>query len=174
MEDAPIQWFHGIQKHPLIDLEEVPPSLQRGSDFEEHIMGRSAAGKAFHEAEAKTLLRLATHARSRTLRNPQLGQSVYYFRRGKGSKKPGYLGPAKVIAIEPSHDDTLGSSVIWLSHAATLVRAAPEHLRAAAPIETQVHDMIVHGSQQPPRIVPKKSSDINRSTLHGTWTTTNG
>ena len=103
---APIQWFHGTKKHPLIDSEEAPPSLQAGTEFEEHLMRRAAAAKAFHEAEAKSMLRLALLARSRTIRNPQPGQTVYYYRRGKGSKKPGYLGPAKVVAVEPPNGET--------------------------------------------------------------------
>ena len=120
-------------------------------------MRRAIAAQAFHAAEAKTLLRLAMHARSRTIRNPQVGQSVYYFRRGKGAKKPSYYGPAKVIAVEPPNGDTLTSSVIRLSHAATLIRAAPEHLRAATPLETQVHDIMIHGDQQAPSIVPREA-----------------
>ena len=103
------------------------------------------------------MLRLALHARTRTIRNPQVGQMVYYFRRGRGTKKAGYLGPARVIAIEPPHGETLGSSVIWLSHAATLIRAAPEHLRAATPLETQLYDVLIHGTPQAPSIVPKEA-----------------
>ena len=55
---APIQWLHGTKKHPLIDSEEAPPSLQAGTEFEEHVMRRAVAAQAFHEAEAKTMLRL--------------------------------------------------------------------------------------------------------------------
>ena len=109
---SPIQWFHGKDKHPLIQAAEVPPSLSAGSDFEQNLLRRTQAAKAFHEAEAKTMLRLATIARSRTLRNPQLGQTVYYYRRGKGSHKSGYRGPARVIAVETPHGDTQTSSVI--------------------------------------------------------------
>ena len=148
--------------------------LQRGTEFEQHVMRRTAAAKAFHEAEAKTMLRLALLARSRTIRNPHLGQAVYYFRRGKGSKRAGYLGPARVIAVEPPPGETQGSSVVWLSHAATLIRAAPEHLRAATPLETQVYDIMVQGSPQAPSIVPKE--DHQRLGRHylGIGTTTHG
>ena len=109
------------------------------------MLRKAEAAKAFHEAEAKTMLRLALLARSRTIRDPQLGQAVYYFRRGKGMKGRQYLGPARVIAVEPPQGDTQTSSIVWLSHAATLIRAAPEHLRAATPLET------IHG--------PRTSSD---------------
>ena len=107
------------------------------------------------------MLRLAVHGRSRTIRNPQIGQTVYYFRRGKGSKKGGYLGPAKVVAVEPPQGETKGSSVVWLSHSATLIRAALEHLRAATPLEAQVFD-IVHGTQSAPSIVPKEAQQLKR------------
>ena len=110
------------------------------------------------------MLRLALLARSRAIRNPQVGQTVYYFRRGRGAKKSGYLGPAKVIAVEPPQGDTKASSIIWLSHAATLVRAAPEHLRAATPLETHIYDVIVQGSPQAPSVVPQQAK--SRPTLH--------
>ena len=120
-------------------------------------MRRAVAAQAFHEAEAKTMLRLALLARSRTIRNPQPGQTVYYYRRGKGSKKAGYLGPAKVVAVEPPQGDTHTFSVVWLSHAATLIRAAPEHLRTATPLETQIHDIVVQGAPQAPSVVPQQA-----------------
>ena len=74
--------FNG-SKHPLIDSDDVPPSFSQGPDFEAHILRRAQATRVFHEAEAKTMLRLATLARSRTIRTPQLGQTGYYYRRGK-------------------------------------------------------------------------------------------
>ena len=40
----------------------------------------------------------------------------------------GYRGPAKVIAIEKGQSGA--PMVAWLRHAGTLIRAAPEHLRA--------------------------------------------
>ena len=99
---SPTQWFHGTVRHPLLDSDQVPPSLSPGSDFEENLLRRAQDAKAFHEAEVKTMLRLATLSRSRTLRTPQLGQTVYYYRIGnKNSQKPRYLGPTRVIAVEP-------------------------------------------------------------------------
>ena len=38
-----------------------------------------------------------------------------------------------------------------------LFRAAPEHLRAATPLETQVYDVMIQGSPQAPSIVPKEA-----------------
>ena len=101
------------------------------------------------------MLTLAQHARARTLRNPQVGQIVYYFRRGKGKQENGYKGPARVIAVEPASHEGQASSVIWLAHGATLVRAAPEHLRVATPLETNVYD-VVEGTAAPPQPDAKK------------------
>ena len=48
-----------------------------------------------------------------------------------------------MIAVEPPlTSDTQCSSVVWLSHGGTLIRAAPEHLRNATPLETTVYDVI--------------------------------
>ncbi len=35
--------------------------------------------------------------------------------------------------------------------------AVPEHLRAATPLETQIYDVIVPGSQQAPSVVPPQA-----------------
>ena len=36
--------------------------------------------------------------------------------------------------------------VAWLSHAGTLIRAAPEHLRMATSLETRTYDILQEGS----------------------------
>ena len=108
---------------------------------------------------------MALQARSRTIRNPQLGQTVYYFRRGKGRQNTGDRGPARVIAVEPPTSDTTASSVIWLSHGAHLVRAAPEHLRVATPLETTVFD-VIQGTAAPPGVVLNEGG---RRTLQGRY-----
>ena len=56
--------------------------------------------------------------------------------------------------MEPPQGDTQTSSVVWLSHAATLIRAAPEHSRTATPLDTQIYDIVVQGSAQAPSAVP--------------------
>ena len=56
----------------------------------------------------------------------------------------GYRGPAKVIAVEKG---TSGAPVVaWLSHAGTLIRAAPEHLRMATSLETRTYDILSESS----------------------------
>ena len=86
---SPAQCILGLS-HPLIDSEHVGPNINRNSPFEESLQRKVAASQAFHEAEAKTILRMAATARSRTLKNPEAGQLVFYFRRGKDKSNIGY------------------------------------------------------------------------------------
>ena len=149
---TPAQWFHG-RSHPLLDGDHVPPTMEDGGDYEQHIIRRATAATAFHEADARSIIRLASAARSRTLPNPQVGDIVYYFRRQKGKKDratPGYRGPARIIAVEPNvNSEVIAPAIVWLSHAGTLIRAAPEHLRRATPVEVTIND-VVHGDAANP------------------------
>ena len=83
---------------------------------------------------------MAAKARSRVLSEVHAGQLVYYFRRGKRKGDRGYRGPAKVIALEKGQGQA--PMVAWLSHAGTLIRAAPEHLRMATSLETRTYDIL--------------------------------
>lgn len=143
-----MQWFHG-RSHPLMDGTEVPPSLAEGSEFEHHLHRKTTAATAFLKAEARNMLRLALAARSRKIRDPEAGQIVYYYyRRGKERAESGYRGPARVIAVE-RNPERAAASIVWLAHGTTLVRAAPEHLRMATPLEYSVHD-VIRGEASPP------------------------
>eukprot|EP00959_Pyramimonas_sp_CCMP1952_P307203 6429889-Pyramimonas_sp.AAC.1 len=75
-------------------------------------------------------MRAALDARPRPLREFRAGDRVACWRRGrgKGRQKDGkknarWHGRATVLGEENGH--------YWLSHAGTLIRAAPEHLRHA-------------------------------------------
>ena len=111
-----------------------------GSEFEEHLIRKTRAAQEFHAADAKNILKMASRARSRTLLDVQAGQLVYYYRRGKRKDQAGYRGPAKVIAVERGEGGAV--QVAWLSHSGTLIRAAPEHLRMATPLETKSVDVL--------------------------------
>ena len=94
------------------------------------------------------------------------GQIVYYLRRGKGTKRPTYRGPARILACEPPEagSECRGVSIVWLSHAGVLTRAAPEHLRFATPVEISVEQSI-RGDAAPPGIAIHRSvtgKDNNR------------
>ena len=69
------------------------------------------------------MLHMASKARARVLSEVQAGQLVYYFRRGQRKGDRGYRGPAKVITVEKGQGQA--PMVAWLSHAGTLIRAAP-------------------------------------------------
>ena len=89
---------------------------------------------------------------------PEPGQIVYYLRRGKGNKRPTYRGPARVLACEKpeSGNQAHGVSVVWLSHAGVLIRAAPEHLRVATPVEVSV-ETAVRGEAAPPGLAIQRT-----------------
>jgi len=150
---SPAQWQLSRQ-HPLTKTTEVPPLNEDDSPFVRHLQRRHQAASAFLEAEAKTILRLASHARSRELKTISPGDVVYYFRVGKGAgakAKGSYRGPARVLAVEPPEGAGSRSiTVVWLSHGAQLIRAAPEHLRMATPLEIEV-DQFVTGPQADPK-----------------------
>ena len=78
-----MQWFVGRSRHPLVGTSEASPSLMPGSEFEDHLVRKTRAAQELHAADAKNILKMASKARSRVLREVQAGQLVYYFRRGK-------------------------------------------------------------------------------------------
>ena len=137
---TPMQWFVGRSRHPLVGTSEASPSLMPGSEFEEHLIRKTRAAQEFHAADAKNILKMASRARARVLQDVQAGQLVYYFRRGKRKDEAGYRGPAKIIAVERGEGESV--QVAWLSHSGTLIRAAPEHLRMATPLETRSVDAL--------------------------------
>ena len=145
---SPRQWMHS-RTHPLLQADAVSPNLTPGSNFENHLERRMLAAQHFHYADARNLLRLAVLARSRVLSNPQVGDVVYYFRRHR-SNRPQYFGPGRVLAVEPPEVDAHGSSVVWISHSGTLIRAAPEHLRQATPLEVQMEEIAHPGASRVP------------------------
>ncbi len=120
---SPIQWFVGRSRHPLVETSDVSPALAPGTEFEQHLMRKVKAAQEFHAADARNILKMASTARSRVLSDVHAGQTVYYFRRGKKKEDRGYRGPAKVIAVERGQGPA--PIVAWLSHAGTLIRAAP-------------------------------------------------
>ena len=90
---------------------------------------RLAASKAFHEADAEQALKNALHAGHRTSRDFEVGQLVYFWRKGTdGPKKnrPGFWrGPCRVVLTSPP-------SVVWINFKGFVVKAAPEQLRLAS------------------------------------------
>ena len=90
---------------------------------------RLAASKAFHEADASQALKNALHGGPRPIRDFEVGQMVYFWRKGTdGPKKnqPGFWrGPGRVVLTSPP-------STIWVNYRGFIVKAAPEQIRLAS------------------------------------------
>ena len=100
-----------------------------GSAFREALRLRSAARKAFVEADNCSSLRRALLRRSRPVRDKyEVGDWVLYWRKKGGNLRREHgrwFGPARVAMVE-------GLKVVWLTHANKLIRASPEQLRPAS------------------------------------------
>ena len=102
-----------------------------GSKFHDHLARREAARIAFVRADSCAALRRALHARSRPDRiRFSIGDSIMYWKDGKGAHSGSWHGPAKVLMIE-------GSNLVWVSHMTKLFRCAPEHVRPLSQDEAQ-------------------------------------
>ena len=144
------QWHLG-RLHPLTQSHDVPPAFGE-DEFLKHVQRRKVAQQHFIEADARSMVRLASLARARTVFDVQAGDIVYYFRRGRRQGRTNLgvvLGPAKVLAVErPGSQGVATPTVVWLGHGIQLIRAAPEHLRRATPLEVSLSNF-VHDSRFP-------------------------
>jgi len=90
---------------------------------------RLAAARAFHEADCQQAIKNTLHAGPRRLQDYEVGQTVYFWRKGmEGAKRdsPEYWrGPARVVLTSPP-------STVWLNYRGYIVKAAPEQLRMAS------------------------------------------
>ena len=141
---SPAQWHIG-RNHPLTQSQSVPPAYKE-DEFLQHVHRRTTAQQHCIEAEARTIVRFASLARARTVFDVQPGDIVYYYRRGRkaGRKNTGrFLGPSKVLAVEkPESPGQAAPTIVWLGHGIQLIRAAPEHLRRATPLEISLSDFV--------------------------------
>ena len=83
---------------------------------------------AFHAADCDQALRASIHAGPRPHRNYEVGQAVFFWRRGAGSTKKTrtsyWQGPARVMM-------TYLPGCLWLSFQNTVVKVAPERVTQA-------------------------------------------
>ena len=99
--------------------------------FRENLQKRETARRAFITADHDQRLRRAYLRRSRPLREVcQPGDSVMFWRDGKGNLPGQWHGPAKVIIQE-------GDNLVWISHMSRLYRCAPEHIRCLTSREAE-------------------------------------
>ena len=135
---SPLQWVLGYTPHvPGLLTEETslynPAHLEPSERFQEKLRLQQEAAKATLDADIDHRLR-------RALLRKYMGQPVvlqpgdlcYYWRdtpAGHGYKLK-WRGPATVIMREPgAHGHH--SDVYWIGHGTVLIRAAPEHVKAA-------------------------------------------
>jgi hypothetical protein len=109
---------------------DLATASRRGGDLQiqraEEI--RLAAAKAFHEADSCQALRNAVTGGPRPIKDFEVGQLVYFWRKGTdGPKKNTYSfwrGPGRVVLTSPP-------STVWINYRGFIVKAAPEQLRLA-------------------------------------------
>ena len=102
---------------------------------------------------------MGQYARPRVLRNPTVGQLVRYFRRSKGGVGGGrdrglggemvLLGPARVLAEQPTEAESQVAAVVWLAHTGSLIRAPLEHLVDCSSLDTSLFEVANPDSASP-------------------------
>jgi hypothetical protein len=90
---------------------------------------RTAAAIAYHKADCDQALRNSLHAGHRVWHHYEVGQTVYYWKKGMEQPKQDHPyfwhGPAKVIL-------TNLPTTVWVAHRGRIIKACPEHLRPVA------------------------------------------
>ena len=106
--------------------------------FLEHLQGMETAREAWLNARNEERIKRASRSRNRPLAHFRPGDEVDFWRRGKGKGarphiKGRFHGGAVVLATSTENDEEDGSrkprKVVWITHAGTLIKCAPEHLR---------------------------------------------
>ena len=152
---APIQ--HALGKCPdehdhLFEqdyVKPVGPELLDDGGFREDHKIRCKAEQCFSQEQAKRRLERAERMGHRRAQVFIPGDIVFYWRnqvplKDKTTQRVGrFLGPARVIATETrrdNHGELRPGSIVWLHRAGRLIRAAPEQLRQASPLEIQIEE----------------------------------
>ncbi|CAE7298082.1 GIP [Symbiodinium sp. CCMP2592] len=106
----------------------INSSLAQGeSVFERRFALRTAARRAFLDADNEMRIRRAIEHRSRPERGPfNVGQLVYFWRRNRFENKAHWHGPAVIIG-------KAGSSKVWVAKGTKVYRCCPEQLRCLSP-----------------------------------------
>ena len=117
------------------EQDEMVAELQHVGDTDANkaMRMRKAAAMAFHEADCDQALRAATLAGRRQHQNIEVGQAIYFWRRGAGTHKKTrtsyWQGPGRVVM-------TSLPNAVWIAYQGSLVKAAPERTRPATEEET--------------------------------------
>ncbi|CAE7853715.1 RE1 [Symbiodinium sp. KB8] len=124
-------------------LNSSPAELRREAKL------RAEAEKALADWMARQRVNKALNSRTRPLHQYQPGDLVYFWRTqesGQGKRSPGtkhgrFLGPARILAMEPRKDATgsqRSSHAIWCVRGRQLIKCSPEQLRPASEREELV------------------------------------
>ena len=98
---------------------------------------RTAARKAYVEADDSMKLRRALHHRTRPERGPfNIGDRAYFWRRTAGSRFEHWRGPGTVIGKYK------GESKVWVAYGTRVLRCSPEQLRKPTTLEQDAIDKV--------------------------------
>ncbi|CAE7257454.1 GIP [Symbiodinium microadriaticum] len=130
---SPCQHVFGRElRVPGLVTTEYDPVINSGlvqgeSIFERRMAFRTAARKAFLEADGDSRIRAALEHRTRPERGPFVaGNLVYFWRRHRYENKHHWHGPAVVVGSQ-------GGSKIWIASGTKVYRCCPEQLRKLSP-----------------------------------------
>ena len=130
---SPCQHVFGRElRVPGLVTTEYDPVINSGlvqgeSIFERRMAFRTAARKAFLEADGDSRIRAALEHRTRPERGPFVaGNLVYFWRRHRYENKHHWHGPAVVVGSQ-------GGSKIWIAAGTKVYRCCPEQLRKLSP-----------------------------------------
>lgn len=135
---SPNQWAFGQNSDRVFSTlncyQHLPNMSSQDPSFHENIARMARARELFIRVDSHRKLERAALLKSRKQQSFDVGDLVYYFRkgRGKGCKQRGqWHGPARVLFCERTTKEPRGypGSVIWISHGLVLLRCAPEHLQ---------------------------------------------
>ena len=138
--------------------EQVPPEslIENPSrEFEASVQRRVAAEQAHSEWQARQRLVRAANSKSKQVLDFQPGELVYFWRSqeaGKSRKAPGnkhgrFLGPARILAVEPKRQpdgSLMPGSAVWCVRGRSLVKCCPEQLRHASQREELLESLVDH------------------------------
>ena len=146
---SPAQWALGRSPNwdqSFFDSDNETPD----PSFLEHLQGMETAREAWLKARNDARIKRASRSRDRPLARFRPGDEVDFWRRGKGKGtrphiKGRFHGGAVVLATSTEIDEEDGSrkprKVVWITHAGTLIKCAPEHLRYSSERARQLANM---------------------------------
>ncbi|CAK0810363.1 unnamed protein product, partial [Prorocentrum cordatum] len=145
---TPVQWAYGTN-HQGYQFAEEAGRLD-GDGLAHTELHRLLAERVYLEEQARSVATRLRHSMRQKLLSIKIGDWIMYFRRGKNTGARGsWLGPARVLAIEPkvnlqreradesaSIEDEI--SVVWIVHGTRLIGCNPTQLRSSSQREAVV------------------------------------